>query len=83
MNTSLRMYTTNFCSDCRRAKQFLQIRQIPFEEINIEENSDAADFVRRANGGRNKVPTFELNGRIFHCSPFDTQKFSEELGVVD
>jgi mycoredoxin len=75
------MYATNFCPDCRRAKQFMKLRQIPFEEIDIEENPDAAEFVKHANQGKRKVPTFEVNGRIFHCSPFDPEKMAQELGV--
>ena len=35
MNLSIKMYTTSRCYDCRRAKQFLRVRQIPFEEIDM------------------------------------------------
>lgn len=75
------MYTTRWCGDCRRAKWFLSHHNVPFEEIDIEDNPQAEDFVLRANHGRRKVPTFELNGRTFHCSPYDPQKLEEELGL--
>jgi mycoredoxin len=81
MNLSIRIYTTSWCSDCRRAKQFLRVRQMPFEEIDIETDPEAEEFIRRANGGRAKVPTFEVGGRVFHCSPFDTEKLAHEFGV--
>jgi mycoredoxin len=77
------MYTTPWCSDCRRAKQFLRIRQVPFEEIDIEVHPEAEEFVRLANDGRSKVPTFDVGGRTFHCSPFDTQKLAQELGIEE
>ncbi len=83
MNTVIRMYTTPWCSDCRRAKQFFRIRQLPFEEIDIEAHPEAEEFVRRANDGRSKVPTFEVGGRTFHCSPFEIQKLAQELGIEE
>ena len=81
MNYRIRMYTTNWCPDCRRAKWFLQERLLTFEEVNIEEVPGAADFVISANQGQRKVPTFEVDGRTFHCSPYDPKKLSRELGL--
>jgi len=77
----LRMYTTRWCADCRRAKHFLSLRDVQFEEINIEEVPEAEAFVRRANHGKAKVPTFEVNGRTFHCSPYDPDKLARELNL--
>jgi len=81
MNQSIRMYTTAYCPDCRRAKQFFRMRQLQYEEIDIEQDPEAEEFVKRANQGKRKVPTFDVNGRIFHCSPFDPEKMAQELGV--
>jgi mycoredoxin len=81
MNLPIKIYTTTFCSDCRRAKQFLRARQMPFEEVDIESDPEAEEFVKRANGGMRKVPTFDVGGRVFHCSPFDTEKLAHEFGV--
>lgn len=78
---NIRMYTTEWCGDCRNAKRFLKENGIDFEEINIEENDEAAEFVIRANGGKRKVPTFEIDGRTFNLSPFDAKKLRTELGL--
>lgn len=75
------MYTTTFCGDCTRAKYFLNQRQISVEEINIEKSPGAAEFVIRANEGKRRVPTFEVDGRTFHCSPYDPEKLARELGL--
>jgi mycoredoxin len=77
----VRMYTTTYCGDCVRAKYFLTQRQISIEEINIEKTPGAADFVIRANEGKRRVPTFEVDGRTFHCSPYDPEKLARELGL--
>jgi mycoredoxin len=81
MNRTIRMYTTDFCGDCRRAKWFLKTHQIAYEEIRIEHTPGAAEFVIRANQGKRRVPTFEIDGRTFHCSPFDPDKLTHELGL--
>lgn len=54
---------------------------LEFEEINIEDERGAVRFVMTANGGRQKVPTFEVGGRVFHCSPYDPVRLGRELGI--
>lgn len=63
--------------------RFLKERGVPFEEINIEQNEGAAEFVIAANSGKRRVPTFDVDGRTFHCSPYDPQKLVRELGISD
>ncbi len=75
------LYTTTWCGDCRHAKQFLRERGVAFREINIDEAPDAEELVLRVNQGLRKVPTFEVSGRYFACSPFDPYQLSEELRV--
>ena len=75
------IYSTKWCCDCRRAKQFLRERGVPFREVNIDEAPDAEEIVLRVNGGRRKVPTLELDGRFFACSPFDPYKLADELKI--
>lgn len=82
MNHRVRMYTTQWCGDCFRAKSFLKQHQVPFEEINLETTPGAAEFVMLANQGKRRVPTFEVDGRTFHCSPYDPTKLSRELGIA-
>ncbi len=77
----LTVYTTSWCGDCRRAKQFLKERGVEFREVNIDEDVDAEDLVLRVNEGRRKVPTIETGGRYFACSPFDPYLLSSELGI--
>lgn len=77
----IRMYTTTWCGDCRRAKSFLRERGVTFEEINIETTPGAAELVMEKNQGRRKVPTFEVNGRYFDCSPFDPNRLRRELNL--
>lgn len=75
------MYSTSWCGDCRRAKQFLNERGVKYREINVDEDPDAEDLILKVNDGRRKVPTFEVDGRYFACSPFDPYLLSRELNI--
>lgn len=78
---AIRIYSTLWCVDCRRAKQFLRERGVSFEEINVDEDPDAEELILQVNRGRRKVPTFEVGGRYFACSPFDAEQLATELDV--
>jgi mycoredoxin len=75
------MYSTAWCPDCRRAKTFLKERGVNFREVNIEEDPAGEEIVIKANNGLRKVPTLEIGGRFFACSPFDAQQLAEELNI--
>lgn len=77
----LTIYGTPWCGDCRRAKNFLRERGVAFREVNIDETPDAEELVLRVNNGLRKVPTLELDGRYFACSPFDPYLLAEELKI--
>ena len=75
----LKMYTTNWCGDCRVTKSFLNKFEIPFEEINIEEDASAAEYVMQVNGGKRSVPTLEYNGDAASLSNFSRAKLDAFL----
>lgn len=75
----IKMYTTSWCGDCHVAKAFLNKFSIPFEEINIEEDPLAADYVMQVNGGRRSVPTLEYNGDATSLSSFSRSKLDAFL----
>jgi mycoredoxin len=51
------MYSTTWCSYCRRLKTLLDRKGIGYSEVNIEEDPASATFVEQANGGNQTVPT--------------------------
>jgi len=78
---ALIIYTTTWCPDCRYAKAFLRERGIAYREVNIEQDESAEEIVLKANNGLRKVPTLEVGGRYFACSPFDPEHLAEELNI--
>lgn len=76
----VRMYTSVGCEDSDAAREFLRSHHIDFEEVNIDQNPEALQFVVNVNQGKRRTPTFDVDGRTFHCSQFDPQRLAQELG---
>ncbi len=55
--TNIKLYGTDWCSDCKRSKKFLGEQRIRYEYINIEENQEGQDFVRKLQNGGLTIPT--------------------------
>ena len=51
------VYGTRWCGDCRRARRWLDTHQIPYDWIDIDQNREAEQYVKRANNGNRSVPT--------------------------
>jgi glutaredoxin-like protein len=56
-DTTIIVYGTTWCGDCRRARRFLQNHQIDYEWINIDQDREAEAYVREVNHGNRSVPT--------------------------
>ncbi len=77
----IKMYSTPWCPDCHRAKQFLQEHGIAYEEINIDEHPEAAALVIEQNGGKRRVPTFLIGGRYYGNPPLG--ELAKLLGILE
>ncbi|HJX73390.1 MAG TPA: glutaredoxin domain-containing protein [Candidatus Deferrimicrobiaceae bacterium] len=73
------IYTTSWCPDCRAAKKFLASKDLPYEEIDIEKNPDAAEIVVKLNDGMRKVPTLDIEGTIVSGDKFHPSRFEKDL----
>ena len=78
----IKMYTTSWCGDCRMAKMLLAEKGVSYEEIDIEKTPGAAEIVMKANNGKRKVPTFDIDGRFVAVSPFNRRRLEEALGFL-
>ncbi|MCT7660995.1 mycoredoxin [Mycobacterium sp. CPCC 205710] len=57
MSAQLTMYTTTWCGYCVRLKKALQVEGITYDEVDIEADPSAAEFVGSVNNGNHVVPT--------------------------
>ena len=59
-NAALTVYTTSWCGFCFRLKTALKANGISYDEVDIEQDAAAAQFVGSVNGGNRTVPTVKF-----------------------
>jgi glutaredoxin 3 len=80
----LTVYSKTVCPYCVNAKNFLKARGIDFQEVNIEEDAAARDFI--LGQGHKSVPQIYFNGELFveggwtGLSKLSTEELNERLG---
>ena len=57
MSGQVTIYSTSWCGYCHRLKSQMTREGIAWAEIDIELDSEAAEFVMNANSGNSTVPT--------------------------
>ncbi len=76
---NLVMYCRTWCGDCRRAREWLAERGIPYVEVDVERHPGARDRAAAMNGGQLHTPTFELGSEV--CVDFRPERLCEMLGI--
>ena len=56
------IYTTTYCGYCHRAKMLMEEKQVPFEEINLDEQHERYEEMLSRAEGRRTVPQIFVNG---------------------
>jgi len=59
-NAPLTVYTTSWCGFCHRLMTALKSNEISFDQVDIERDPAAAEFVGSVNGGNRTVPTVKF-----------------------
>ncbi len=57
---ALTIYSTPWCGYCHRLKTALKSQGISYDEVDIEQDPAAAEFVGSVNGGNHVVPTVKF-----------------------
>ena len=74
------MYSTDWCPYCRRARQLLDSKQVPYEEIDFDMSPEArAEMQRRS--GRTSVPQIFIGD--VHVGGSDDLHALEARGGLD
>jgi glutaredoxin-like YruB-family protein len=73
------VYTTDVCPWCVRVKSYLRQNDVPFREINVQRDPDAARrMVERS--GQQGVPQLDIDGRVI--VGFDKPRIDSLLGLA-
>jgi len=60
---NITIYSTATCPYCKMAKQYLQSKNIPYRDIDVGEDEQAAqEMIRKS--GQMGVPVIEVDGKI-------------------
>jgi len=74
------MYTTGWCPYCERARKLLAVKNVPFDEINVESQPEKrAEMHNRS--GRRTVPQIFIGDQ--HVGGCDDLHALEDAGKLD
>jgi mycoredoxin len=63
------IYSRPWCGSVLRVKRWLDQREIPYTEIDITKNGEAARYVEQLNNGYQSVPTILFDGVYVATEP--------------
>lgn len=77
------VYGADWCEDTTHAREFLDSLGVSYQYINIEQDDEAAEWVRRQNDGKEKKPTVKIGEQVLSV-PGDGELESalREKGVI-
>jgi glutaredoxin len=61
---TVQLYSTNWCRDCRAAKQFMDSHGVAYTEVNIDADPSASAEVLR-HVGKRAIPQLVIDGEWF------------------
>ena len=70
------LFSTSTCSWCRRAKRYFREQRVPFKEVDVGRDPDAAKDIARKTG-QTGVPVIKIGGSWI--VGFDKERIDKEL----
>ena len=74
---SIKFYTTDWCGDCIRSKALLNKLNIQFEEINVDEDKEANEYITNLQNNQRRIPTIVFEDGSFLVEPSDPELHSK------
>ncbi len=66
-------YTTDWCGDCVRSKALLKRLNLSFNEINVDLNEDANQYIKTLQVNQRRIPTIVFEDESFLVEPSDVE----------
>lgn len=60
----VKVYGADWCHDTIAVRQSLDSRGVPYQYLNVDQDSTAAEWVKAHNDGKQKLPTLEIGRRV-------------------
>lgn len=77
---TIKLYGTDWCSDCKRSKKFLGEQRIHYDFINIEEDVDGQAYVQKLQNGGMTIPTIVFDDGSILIEPSNAE-LAAKLGL--
>jgi len=79
-HTNIKLYGTNWCSDCKRSKKFLGEQRVHYDFINIEEDAEGQAYVQKVQNGGMSIPTIDFEDGSILIEPSNAE-LAAKLGL--
>ncbi len=79
--TNICIYGVNWCSDCHRARGFLDKHAIPYDFVNIDKDRQGEQYVLSVNKGMRSVPTIVFQDGTILVEPSNAQ-LAQKLNIM-
>ena len=70
---NLDFYTTDWCGDCVRSKALLNKLDVNFNEINVDVNQEANEYIKFLQVNQRRIPTIVFEDGSFLVEPSDIE----------
>jgi thioredoxin reductase (NADPH) len=80
MGERIQVYGAEWCSDCHRARRFLNHHRIPFEWHDVDGDPEGPRIVRDRNDGKSILPTIVFPDGSHLSEPSD-EELSKKVGL--
>lgn len=77
MPSKVKIYTTPACHYCHQAKDYLTEKGVEFDSVDVSQDKDALQEMRKITGGARSVPVITVAGKVI--LGFDKAALEEAL----
>jgi len=79
-DAGITLYGTNWCGDCKRAKQFFGEQRVHYDFVDIEDDAEAMAYVEEVNAGKQVIPVITFEDGSLLVEPSNAE-LAEKLGL--
>jgi thioredoxin reductase (NADPH) len=79
-DSTIKLYGSNWCSDCKRSKKFLGEQRVRYDFINIEEDTKEQAYIRELQQGGLTIPTIVFEDGSVLIEPSNAE-LATKLGL--
>src|SRR5436853_574834 len=72
-DAGITLYGTNWCADCKRAKQFFGEQRVHYDFVDIEDDAEAMSYVEEVNDGKQVIPVLRFEDGSLLVEPSNAE----------